>query len=69
MEIVAKRVLASMAQPFKVKGQEVVVTASLGLTVYPLDAQQVDELLQRAQDALTAAQESGGGSYQFSASR
>jgi diguanylate cyclase (GGDEF)-like protein len=69
MEIVAKRVLASMAQPFKVKGQEVSVTASLGLTVYPLDAQQVDELLQRAHDALTAAQESGGGSYQFSATR
>lgn len=69
MEIVAKRVLASMAQLFKVKDQDVTVTASLGLTVYPLDAQQVDELLQRAQDALTAAQESGGSSFQFSASR
>lgn len=69
MEIVAKRVLASVAQPFKVKGQDVAVTASLGLTVYPLDGQQVDELLQRAHDALTAAQESGGGSFQFPASR
>lgn len=69
MEIVAKRVLASMAQLFKVKDQDVTVTASLGLTVYPLDAQQVDELLQRAQDALTAVQESGGSNYQFSASR
>lgn len=69
MEIVAKRVLASMAQPFNVKGQELAVTVSLGLTVYPLDGQQVDELLQRAHDAWTAAQESGGASYQFSASR
>ena len=65
MEIVAKRVLASVAAPFSVKGQDVTVTASLGLTVYPLDAQEVDELLQQAQNALTAAQESGGGSYQF----
>ena len=69
LEIVAKRVLASMAKPFTMKGQEVAVTASLGLTVYPLDGQLVDELLQRAQDALTAVQESGGSSYQFSASR
>lgn len=65
MEIVAKRVLASVTAPFSVKGQEVAVTASLGLTVYPLDGQQVDELLQQAQNALMAAQESGGGSYQF----
>jgi diguanylate cyclase (GGDEF)-like protein len=66
MELVARRVLASMTKPFKVKGQELAVTASLGLTVYPLDGQQVDELLQRAQSALAAAQESGGANYQFS---
>jgi diguanylate cyclase (GGDEF)-like protein len=65
MEIVAKRVLTSVTAPYNVKGQEVAVTASLGLTVYPLDGQQIDELLQQAQKALTAAQESGGGSYQF----
>ncbi len=66
-ELVAKRVLDSIGQPFTVKGEEVAVTASLGLTVYPLDGQLVDELLERARAALTAAQESGGGSYQFSA--
>ena len=66
MEIVAKRVLASMAQLFKVKDQDVTVTASLGLTVYPLDGQQIDELLQRAQDALTDVQESGGAGFRFS---
>ncbi|MGQ0666149.1 MAG: diguanylate cyclase domain-containing protein [Nitrospiraceae bacterium] len=65
MEVVAKRVLASMAQPFAITGQEVAVTASLGLAVYPLDGQLVDELLNRAQNALTAVQESGGSSYQF----
>ena len=68
METVARRVLASITRPFTVKGQEVAVTASLGLAVYPLDGQQADELLQQAQKALTAAQESGGSSSQFPAS-
>lgn len=69
MEIVAKRVLTAMALPFQLKGQEVTVTVSLGLAVYPLDGQHVDELLRRAHEALTAAQESGGQSYQFPASQ
>jgi len=68
-ELVAKRVIDSIAKPFTVKGEEVAVTASVGLTVYPLDGQLVDELLERAREALSAAQESGGGSYQFSAFR
>jgi len=65
MEIVAKRVLAAMAKPFVIHEEERSVTVSLGLVVYPLDGQQVDELLQRAHDALAVAQESGGARYQF----
>jgi two-component system, cell cycle response regulator len=65
MDIVATRVQASMTQPFTVKGQEVQVTVSQGLTVYPLDGQQIDELLERAQEALAAVQEAGGAGYRF----
>lgn len=69
MDIVAKRLLDSMARPFTVQDNEVTVTASMGLAVYPLDAQQADELLQQAQAALQAVQESGGANYQFPAAR
>ncbi|MBH0199100.1 MAG: diguanylate cyclase [Nitrospira sp.] len=65
MDIVAKRLLDSMARPFTVQDNEVTVTASMGLAVYPLDAQQADELLQQAQAALNAVQEAGGANYQF----
>lgn len=67
MEIVAKRVLGYMAQPFAVKGEKVVVTASIGVAVYPLDGHEADELLRRAQGALNAVQEAGGATYQFPA--
>ncbi|MDX2251843.1 MAG: diguanylate cyclase [Nitrospira sp.] len=69
MDIVAKRLLDSMARPFTVQDNDVTVTASMGLAVYPLDAQQADELLQQAQAALQAVQESGGANYQFPATR
>ena len=46
---------------------EMEVTASIGLAVYPLDGQQVDELIQKAQSALNAVQEAGGANYQFPA--
>ena len=69
MDIVAKRLLDSMARPFTVQDNEVTVTASMGLAVYPLDAQQADELLQQAQAALQAVQEAGGANYQFPATQ
>jgi len=68
MEIVAKRILDSMAEPFKVNGEQIMVTVSIGVAVYPIDGRQVDELLQRVQGALNAVQEDGGANYQFPAS-
>jgi diguanylate cyclase (GGDEF)-like protein len=69
MEIVAKRVLDSMAKPFVVSGEQVMVTASIGVAVYPVDGRDADELLQGVQGALNAVQEAGGANYQFPASR
>jgi diguanylate cyclase (GGDEF)-like protein len=68
MEIVAKRILDSMAKPFKVHGEQIQATASIGVAVYPVDGRQADELLQRVQGALNTVQEAGGATYQFPAS-
>lgn len=67
MEIVAKRVLEAMAQPFTVKGEMIEITSSIGLALSPLDGQQPDELLQRAQSAQNAVHEAGGANYRFPA--
>ena len=65
MEIIAKRIVDSMAQPFVVKGETVTLTSSIGLALYPLDGQQADELMQKAQSALNAVHEAGGANYRF----
>ena len=69
MEIVAKRILVSLAQPVKLTDQEAVVTVSLGLAVYPLDGQEADELLDRAKEAMTRAQAAGGNGYHLNVSQ
>jgi diguanylate cyclase (GGDEF)-like protein len=63
MEIVAKRILAAMNVPVTVQGQELTMSASLGIVVFPLDGKEADELLERAKDALARAQESDAGFY------
>ena len=69
MEIVAKRILVSMAQPVKMTDQEAIVTVSLGLAVFPFDGQEADELLDRAKEAMTRAQEAGGNGYHLNVSQ
>lgn len=65
MEIVARRILASMAKPVQMQEQTVGITASLGLAVFPLDGQETDGLLDCAKQAMVRAQEAGGGGYQL----
>ena len=50
-----------LSQPLQVMGQVVHLSASLGVAVYPEDADDVDQLLQRADNAMRDAQSRGGG--------
>jgi len=65
MDIVAKRLLEFMSKPFMIQEEAILLTASIGLAVYPLDGLQADELIQKAQGALNAVHESGGANYRF----
>ena len=65
VEIVAKRIVAAFGPPFDLKGKPVALTASLGISIYPLDHKETDGLLQCAADAMEQAREQGGNTYQF----
>jgi len=61
----ARRLLTGLSQPFVLSGQEIVITASAGIAVYPLDGQDVDTLLQHADSAMYHAKQQGKDNYQF----
>ena len=62
---ISRRILDALSQPFSVEGQEVFITASVGIGVYPDDGTDRETLLKNADAAMYHAKGAGGNSYQF----
>ena len=63
--IVAQRVLDSLGRAFLLSGHEAFVSGSIGITIYPDDAQDASDLLKNADAAMYRAKEEGKANYQF----
>ncbi len=64
-EIVAGRILRALATPFDLDGKEAFVSGSMGITIFPDDADGVNELVKNADSAMYLAKEKGKAGYQF----
>lgn len=64
-EVVAGRILESLATPFDLDGKEAFVSGSMGITIFPDDAERVHELVKNADSAMYLAKEKGKAGYQF----
>jgi len=62
---IAKNILKTIAQPMKLKEQEVVLYSSIGIALFPEDGASSQELLKNADTAMYHAKNSGGNKYQF----
>lgn len=62
---IAEKILLAMQVPFILEGQEVFVTTSIGLTVFPTDAKDDLGLLKNADTAMYRAKEAGRNKYQY----
>ncbi|MBP7693140.1 MAG: EAL domain-containing protein [Anaerolineales bacterium] len=62
---VAEKVLGALAEPFDLGGQEVFISGSLGLGLFPQDGQDLQTLLKNADTALYRAKEQGRNCYAF----
>lgn len=63
--VVAEKVLGVFSQPFVVAGQESFVAASVGITIFPADGQDGEDLLRKADTAMYRAKDAGGGKLIF----
>ena len=61
----ASLILDELARPFTNDGQEVFVSASVGISLYPDDAASVDELIKHAGAAMSSAKQLARNSFQF----
>ena len=63
--IIAERLLQTISRPLSIDDREVVLTASIGIAVFPRDADSVEALARAAEQALYAARASGPANYRF----
>ncbi len=61
----AQTLLNSLSQTFELANQELFITASIGIALYPRDGTEIEQLLNHANTALTQAKQHGGNQYQF----
>ncbi len=62
---VANKVLSVFSRPFRAGGQELRLTASLGLSLYPKDGSDPEAVIKHADTAMSRAKEAGRNGYQF----
>jgi diguanylate cyclase (GGDEF)-like protein/PAS domain S-box-containing protein len=65
VERVAENILRHLAEPFRLGDDVTYVTASIGITLYPVDATDGDNLLKHADQAMYAAKNGGRNRFSY----
>ena len=63
--VVARRIVSSLQEPFKVGAYDVYATASIGIALYPTDGDDVGTLLRNADSAMYQAKQKGKNTFEF----
>ncbi len=62
---VAQKIVETLAEPFFAEGGDIYIGGSIGITLYPNDAWEDEELVRNADLAMYRAKEAGRGRYRF----
>lgn len=63
--VVANKIITSLSRAFLIKGLELTIGVSIGISVYPLDGDDAETLLNRADAAMYKIKEGGKGGFRF----
>lgn len=65
VQVVTKRILKAMSEPFDINGRELRITCSIGIACYPKDGEDQQTLLKNADAAMYQAKELGRNNAQY----
>ncbi len=59
IEMIAQSMITALVEPFQLGPEQAFISASIGMTIYPDDATEIEELLKHADQALYVAKDNG----------
>jgi diguanylate cyclase (GGDEF)-like protein/PAS domain S-box-containing protein len=65
VEVVAQKIIGVMREPHQIQGREIIVTFSVGISIFPDDANDIEGMTKCADFAMYRAKELGRNNYQF----
>ncbi len=65
VDLVANKILEQMIRPFHLKEQDICISSSIGIAIFPHDGFTADELVKNADSAMYQAKEAGRNGFQF----
>lgn len=63
--VVAQRVINAVSQPYLIQGKEIVIGASIGIAMYPVDGGNAETIVKNADLAMYEAKQKGKNNFQF----
>ncbi len=65
LAVIAEKILQAFAEPFKLDTYKLEISVSIGISVFPKDSSDINELIKHADTAMYSAKESGRNTYRF----
>ncbi|OQK17612.1 hypothetical protein AU255_07015 [Methyloprofundus sedimenti] len=65
INVVAEKIITSIQSPLPFKGNDIYIGASMGIAIYPLDAQDSEALIKKADFAMYYAKNKGKNNFKF----
>lgn len=65
VERICKTMLTQLAEPFQLAGEQAYISASIGVTQYPDDAEDIEELLKNADQSMYVAKRQGRNNFSW----
>ncbi len=61
----ARKILRALSKPYNIQGNELHITPSMGVVIFPMDSEDADDILKFADTAMYRAKESGRNTIRF----
>ncbi|MFN3532913.1 MAG: diguanylate cyclase domain-containing protein [Candidatus Brocadia sp.] len=63
--VVAQKILDVVDKPYLIEDHKIHTSASIGISIYPLDSHNIDDLIKMADKAMYYSKQSGGNTFRF----